>query len=119
MFGFIFFGSCVWAEAKALIDRRMAEVEAQVRRGEPTEGMYLTYLLSSDKLSRAEVYITVTELLLGGVDTVRSVGTGLVVWFSFLPADASAGFTLCDTVCCLNLKRDQETLPQCSDLITN
>lgn len=66
-----FFGLPLWVAAKALIDRRMAEIEAQVRRGEPAEGMYLTYLLSSDKLSRAEVYITVTELLLGGVDTVR------------------------------------------------
>lgn len=71
MFGSIFFGLCVWLAAKVLIDRRMAEIEAQVHRGEPAEGMYLTYLLSSDKLSRAEVYITITELLLGGVDTVR------------------------------------------------
>lgn len=55
--------------AKILIDRRMAQIEAQVSRGEPVEGMYLTYLLSSE-LSKAEVYITVTELLLGGVDTV-------------------------------------------------
>lgn len=109
--GSIFFGLCVWVAAKALIDRRMAEVEAQVRRGEPADGIYLTYLLSSDKLSQAEVYITVTELLLGGVDTVRSVGTGFVIWFSFLPADASAGFTSCDIVCCLNLK--QEAMSQC------
>ncbi|XP_026217845.1 cytochrome P450 27C1 isoform X1 [Anabas testudineus] len=58
--------------AKVLIDRRMAEIEAQVHRGEPAEGMYLTYLLSSDKLSRAEVYITITELLLGGVDTTSN-----------------------------------------------
>ncbi|KAF3688323.1 Sterol 26-hydroxylase, mitochondrial [Channa argus] len=58
--------------AKNLIDRRMTEIEAQVSRGEPAEGMYLTYLLSTDKLSRAEVYTSVTELLLGGVDTTSN-----------------------------------------------
>lgn len=50
----------------------MGELAAQVSGGEPAEGMYLTYLLSSDKLSRAEVYISVTELMLGGVDTVST-----------------------------------------------
>ncbi|XP_042369228.1 sterol 26-hydroxylase, mitochondrial [Plectropomus leopardus] len=58
--------------AQTLINRRVAEIEAQMSRGELAEGMYLTYLLSSDKLSRAEVYISITELLLGGVDTVRN-----------------------------------------------
>ncbi|XP_054479457.1 sterol 26-hydroxylase, mitochondrial [Anoplopoma fimbria] len=58
--------------ARSLIDRRIAEIEAQVSSGEPAEGMYLTYLLSSDKLSRAEVYISITELLLGGVDTTSN-----------------------------------------------
>lgn len=62
---------CFSIAARTLIDRRVAEIEAQVCSGEPAEGMYLTYLLSSDKLSRAEVYISLTELLLGGVDTVR------------------------------------------------
>lgn len=57
--------------AKTLIDRRVAEIQTRVDSGEPGEGLYLTYLLSSDKLSRAEVYICITELLLGGVDTVR------------------------------------------------
>ncbi|XP_030605690.1 sterol 26-hydroxylase, mitochondrial isoform X1 [Archocentrus centrarchus] len=58
--------------AQMLIDRRMAEIEAQVSRGEPAEGMYLTYLLSSDKLSKADVYTSVTELMLGGVDTTSN-----------------------------------------------
>ncbi|XP_034405040.1 cytochrome P450 27C1 [Cyclopterus lumpus] len=58
--------------ARSLIDRRIAEIEAQVSGGEPAEGMFLTYLLSSDRLSRAEVYISVTELLLGGVDTTSN-----------------------------------------------
>ncbi|KAM6958598.1 sterol 26-hydroxylase, mitochondrial isoform 2-T2 [Tautogolabrus adspersus] len=58
--------------AQTLINRRVAEIKAQVCSGEQTEGMYLTYLLSSDKLSRAEVYISITELLLGGVDTTSN-----------------------------------------------
>ncbi|XP_029301532.1 cytochrome P450 27C1 [Cottoperca gobio] len=58
--------------ARTLIDRRIAEIEAQVSSGEPAEGMYLTYLLSSDRLSRGEVYTSVTELLLGGVDTTSN-----------------------------------------------
>lgn len=57
--------------AQTLIDRRVSEIEAQMCSGEVGEGMYLTYLLSSDKLSRAEVYTSITELLLGGIDTVR------------------------------------------------
>ncbi|XP_076579207.1 sterol 26-hydroxylase, mitochondrial [Chaetodon auriga] len=58
--------------ARTLIDRRVSEIEARVSRGEPAEGAYLTYLLASDKLSRAEVYISITELLLGGVDTTSN-----------------------------------------------
>lgn len=77
---------CFRAAARTLIDRRIAEIEAQMCSGEPAEGMYLTYLLSSDKLTRAEVYTSITELLLGGVDTVRrgmmvAVRAILVVWF--------------------------------------
>lgn len=67
--------------AQTLINRRVAEIEAQVHSGDPVEGMYLTYLLASDKLTRAEVYITVTELLLGGVDTVSQGGDGLIISF--------------------------------------
>ncbi|XP_035984285.1 sterol 26-hydroxylase, mitochondrial [Fundulus heteroclitus] len=62
----------LYGVAQKLVDRRMAELKAQVCSGEPAEGMYLTYLLSSDKMSRAEVYISVTELMLGGVDTTSN-----------------------------------------------
>uniref|UniRef100_A0A3P8S3S0 Cytochrome P450 family 27 subfamily A member 2 n=1 Tax=Amphiprion percula TaxID=161767 RepID=A0A3P8S3S0_AMPPE len=58
--------------ARTLIDRRVAEMEAQAIDGDAAEGMYLTYLLASDKLSRDEVYISVTELMLGGVDTTSN-----------------------------------------------
>nr|XP_019959630.1 PREDICTED: sterol 26-hydroxylase, mitochondrial-like [Paralichthys olivaceus] len=58
-----------------LIDRRMAEIVAQVRSGEPADGLYLSYLLSSEKLTRSQIYITLTELLLGGVDTTSNTLT--------------------------------------------
>ncbi|KAB5584559.1 hypothetical protein PHYPO_G00108960 [Pangasianodon hypophthalmus] len=58
--------------ARTLIDRKVKQIEEKVQRGEKLEGMYLTYLLSSSKLSLAEVYVTISELLLGGVDTTSN-----------------------------------------------
>ncbi|KAM3850721.1 sterol 26-hydroxylase, mitochondrial [Diretmus argenteus] len=62
----------IYSVAQLLVNKKIAEMDAQVRGGELAGGMYLTYLLSSDKLSRAEVYISITELLLGGVDTTSN-----------------------------------------------
>ncbi|KAK3557469.1 hypothetical protein QTP70_027928, partial [Hemibagrus guttatus] len=58
--------------ARNLIDSKVKQMEEQVQRGDQLEGMYLTYLLSSNKLSLEEVYITIAELLLGGVDTTSN-----------------------------------------------
>ncbi|KAA0713405.1 Sterol 26-hydroxylase, mitochondrial [Triplophysa tibetana] len=58
--------------ARSLIDKKVKQIEDQMSCGEQVEGMYLTYLLSSNKLSLAEVYISITELLLGGVDTTSN-----------------------------------------------
>uniref|UniRef100_A0A8C2BI56 Si:ch211-113j14.1 n=1 Tax=Cyprinus carpio TaxID=7962 RepID=A0A8C2BI56_CYPCA len=58
--------------ARHLIDRKVKQIHDQAERGEQVEGMYLTYLLSSNKLSLGEVYISLTELLLGGVDTTSN-----------------------------------------------
>lgn len=57
----------------------MAELAAQPGGG-GDKGMFLTYLLSSDRLSRGEVYISVTELMLGGVDTVSSAARRHEAW---------------------------------------
>ena len=68
---------CVFLHvARHLIDRKVEQISAQVAAGKPVEGMYLTHLLSCDKLTLPEVYISITELLLGGVDTVRGGGGG-------------------------------------------
>lgn len=63
---------CLPPAASLLIDRRIAEIDAQVADGQSVEGLYLTYLLSSGKMSRAEISTCITDLLLGGVDTVSS-----------------------------------------------
>uniref|UniRef100_A0A8C2JW47 Uncharacterized protein n=1 Tax=Cyprinus carpio TaxID=7962 RepID=A0A8C2JW47_CYPCA len=63
---------CLYCPARHLIDRKVKQIHDQAERGEQVEGMYLTYLLSSNKLSLGEVYISLTELLLGGVDTTSN-----------------------------------------------
>ncbi|XP_076871784.1 sterol 26-hydroxylase, mitochondrial [Brachyhypopomus gauderio] len=58
--------------ARRLIDRKVKQMEEQMERGERVDGTYLTSLLSSNKISLEEIYITITELLLGGVDTTSN-----------------------------------------------
>ncbi|MGH0178453.1 UNVERIFIED_CONTAM: hypothetical protein FKN15_077826 [Acipenser sinensis] len=62
----------MFAFAKGHIDGRMAEVAEKVLRGEAVEGRYLTFYLSRQNLPMKAIYSNVTELMLAGVDTVRS-----------------------------------------------
>ncbi|KAJ8246533.1 hypothetical protein COCON_G00234780, partial [Conger conger] len=58
--------------AQRLVDKRVEEITGKLKQGEQVKGMYLTYLLSSNKLSLEELYTSITELLLGGVDTTSN-----------------------------------------------
>lgn len=58
------------------------------------EGLYLTHLLSSNKLSRAEIYTCITELLLGGVDTVRSPKNQTFLRFMLALRNSQQSFAL-------------------------
>ncbi|MGH0139907.1 UNVERIFIED_CONTAM: hypothetical protein FKN15_004103 [Acipenser sinensis] len=59
-------------EAKDKVDQRLTDIQAKLQGKEPVEGNYLTYLLSCDKLSQSEIYSSITELLLAGVDTTSN-----------------------------------------------
>ncbi|KAB5577267.1 hypothetical protein PHYPO_G00207940 [Pangasianodon hypophthalmus] len=63
-----------------LIDRKMEEIQMRLDAGQEVSGQYLSYLLSNTNMSKKDVYGSVTELLLGGVDTTSNT----MMWALYL-----------------------------------
>ncbi len=61
----------LWIIARKMIDMKMETIQKRVDANQEVAGEYLTYLLSNVKMSSKDVYGSISELLLAGVDTVR------------------------------------------------
>lgn len=49
----------------------MEQIQQRLDNNQNVEGQYLTYLLSSTQMDMGDVYGSIAELLLAGVDTVK------------------------------------------------
>ncbi|MCI4378650.1 hypothetical protein PGIGA_G00218230 [Pangasianodon gigas] len=58
----------------------MEEIQMRLDAGQEVSGQYLSYLLSNTNMSKKDVYGSVTELLLGGVDTTSNT----MMWALYL-----------------------------------
>lgn len=74
---------CYVPIAAKLIDMKMEAIQKRVDANQEVAGEYLTYLLSNVKMSSKDIYGSIAELLLAGVDTVRHFSKYYFLCFTF------------------------------------
>uniref|UniRef100_A0A4W4DVK9 Cytochrome P450, family 27, subfamily A, polypeptide 1.1 n=1 Tax=Electrophorus electricus TaxID=8005 RepID=A0A4W4DVK9_ELEEL len=70
----------IFSFACKLIDRKMEDIQKRLDTNQEAAGEYLTYLLSNTKMSKKDVYGSVAELLLAGVETTSNT----LLWALYL-----------------------------------
>lgn len=75
----------IFTFAQKLIDRKLEQIERRMGDQEQGQGEYLTYLLSHTDMSLQDVYGSVAELLLAGVDTTSNTLTWALHLLSLNP----------------------------------
>uniref|UniRef100_UPI0037E949F6 sterol 26-hydroxylase, mitochondrial n=1 Tax=Semicossyphus pulcher TaxID=241346 RepID=UPI0037E949F6 len=65
----------IFSFAKELIDKKLEIIQQRVDNNQEVEGEYLTYLFSNTQMSTNDVYGSIAELLLAGVDTTSNTLT--------------------------------------------
>ncbi|XP_061579855.1 sterol 26-hydroxylase, mitochondrial [Cololabis saira] len=65
----------IFSFAKMVIDKKMEVIQSRVESNQDIGGGYLTYLLSNTQMSSKDVYGSIAELLLAGVDTTSNTLT--------------------------------------------
>ncbi len=82
------------------VDKRLSDIKKELEKGKEIKGGLLTHMLVTREMNLEEIYANMTEMLLAGVDTVRTgpvaagkdiwslcfwtCGSWLVIWYEFI-----------------------------------